>query len=70
MVISVSYYDALMEAYSSANETNLFTPCMSGPDLSPDMVKLARERLGDDADLRVGDFGELGPTVLHKVLRC
>lgn len=30
---------------------------VSGFDLSPDMVGLARERLGDDADVRVADLG-------------
>lgn len=31
---------------------------VSGFDLSPGMVALARERLGDDTDLRVADLGE------------
>jgi len=30
---------------------------VSGFDLSPDMVELARERLGEDADVRVADLG-------------
>ena len=30
---------------------------VSGFDLSPAMVELARQRLGEDADLRVGDLG-------------
>lgn len=34
---------------------------VSGFDLSPEMVALARERLGEDADLKVADLGERLP---------
>jgi hypothetical protein len=57
------------DSYSTADETNLFDAYFARPamlglvgGLEPAMVGLARQRLGEDADLQVADLKSVVPS--------